>query len=162
MEAIEALLTSLRSYEGAVVIVTHSELLLKELATRLVIFRGDVPEVFEHDYQYFLQKIGWDDDGTDGPSKASEKPKKEEPKREPPKDLAKILRPLERKVTELEEKIVKLEKELKTTQEKLVSTHDPKEIAALSNTFKNTQDSIDRNFTELERVSAELDEKRKG
>jgi ATP-binding cassette subfamily F protein 3 len=162
VESIEALLHSLRNYDGAVVVVTHSELLLKDLATRLVIFRGEVPEVFEHDYQYFLQKIGWDDDGTEAPSKARVEAKREEPKKEPPKDLAKVLRPLERKVTELEEKIVKLEAELKATQEKLVSTQDAKEISALSNKFKDTQDAIERNFTELERVSMELEEKRKG
>lgn len=96
------------------------------------------------------------------PSKARVEAKREEPKKEPPKDLAKVLRPLERKVTELEEKIVKLEKELKTTQDKLVSIQDPKEIAALSNAFKNTQDSIDRYFNELEKASAELEEKRRG
>jgi hypothetical protein len=57
---------------------------------------------------------------------------------------------------------VKLEAELKATQEKLVSTQDAKEISALSNKFKDTQDAIERNFTELERVSMELEEKRKG
>ncbi|MCB0360249.1 MAG: ABC-F family ATP-binding cassette domain-containing protein, partial [Bdellovibrionales bacterium] len=54
MQSIEALVESLREYEGTLIIVTHSELILKKLAARLILFQGDFPEVFNHDYQYFL------------------------------------------------------------------------------------------------------------
>jgi ATP-binding cassette, subfamily F, member 3 len=62
MQSIEALIESLKTYEGAVVIVTHSELILSELTTRLVVFQGDTPNFFPHDYSYFLDKHGWGDD----------------------------------------------------------------------------------------------------
>ena len=60
--SIEALIDSLRNYKGAVVIVTHSELILKELATRLVVFRGDAPEIIEGGYDDFLERGGWGDE----------------------------------------------------------------------------------------------------
>lgn len=59
MESIEALIESLKSYDGAIAIVTHSELILRELITRLVIFQGDAPALFNHDYEYFLEREGW-------------------------------------------------------------------------------------------------------
>jgi len=62
MESIEGLMKTLEEYTGAVVIVTHSELILKRLAKRLIIFEGNNPEVFEYDYDYFLAKRGWSDE----------------------------------------------------------------------------------------------------
>ena len=61
MESIEALVESLKDYPGAVMIVTHSEMILRELATSLIYFKGDKPEFFPHDYKYFLDKVGWEE-----------------------------------------------------------------------------------------------------
>jgi ATP-binding cassette subfamily F protein 3 len=61
MESIEALVSSLKTYSGALLIVTHSEMILRELATSLIVFKGDKPEFFPHDYNYFLSKVGWEE-----------------------------------------------------------------------------------------------------
>src|SRR5262249_32544215 len=62
MESIEALIESLKTYHGAVIIVTHSELILGELAQRLIVFQGATPHLFNHEYAYFLEREGWSEE----------------------------------------------------------------------------------------------------
>lgn len=60
VESIETLMEELDTYPGALVIVTHSELILKSLAENLIIFHRDGPEYFHGGYEEFLEKIGWE------------------------------------------------------------------------------------------------------
>ena len=62
MDSIEALVDAIDSYEGAVVMVTHSEMMLEVLATRLIYFQGGGVGVFDGTYPEFLERIGWDDE----------------------------------------------------------------------------------------------------
>lgn len=61
VESIESLVDELDSYPGALVIVTHSELLLRVLAKNLIIFHKGGAEYFHGGYEDFLEKIGWED-----------------------------------------------------------------------------------------------------
>ena len=69
IESVEALIEALDEYDGSVVIVTHDEAILRHVAKRLIVFQGDNPFVFEGDYDYFLERIGWEDEGGATPSK---------------------------------------------------------------------------------------------
>lgn len=60
VESIESLIEELDTYPGALVIVTHSELLLKTLAQNLIIFHRGKAEYFHGGYDEFLEKIGWE------------------------------------------------------------------------------------------------------
>ena len=60
VESIEILIEELNNYAGALVIVTHSELILKTLAKNLIIFHRDRAEYFHGGYQDFLEKVGWE------------------------------------------------------------------------------------------------------
>ncbi|VAX25565.1 Bis-ABC ATPase YheS [hydrothermal vent metagenome] len=60
VESIESLTEELDAYQGALVIVTHSELLLRSLAENLVIFHRGGAEYFHGGYDDFLEKIGWE------------------------------------------------------------------------------------------------------
>ena len=60
VESIESLIEELNNYAGALVIVTHSELILKTLAKNLIIFHRDRAEYFHGGYQDFLEKVGWE------------------------------------------------------------------------------------------------------
>ncbi|MDP2599345.1 MAG: ABC-F family ATP-binding cassette domain-containing protein [Deltaproteobacteria bacterium] len=62
MQSIEALIEAIEDFEGAVVIVTHSEMILRALATRLVLFQHGNAEVFNGGYDDFLKKIGWEEE----------------------------------------------------------------------------------------------------
>ena len=60
VESIEALIEELNDYAGALVIVTHSELILKTLAQNLIIFHQGRAEYFHGGYEDFLEKVGWE------------------------------------------------------------------------------------------------------
>ncbi len=60
VESIEILIEELNDYEGALVIVTHSELILKTLTRNLIIFHRNRAEYFHGGYEDFLEKVGWD------------------------------------------------------------------------------------------------------
>jgi ATP-binding cassette subfamily F protein 3 len=60
VESIESLIEELDSYPGALVIVTHSELLLRSLADNLIIFHRGGAEYFHGGYDDFIEKVGWE------------------------------------------------------------------------------------------------------
>ena len=60
VESIECLIEELNDYVGALIIVTHSELILKTLAKNLIIFHQGRAEFFHGGYEDFLEKVGWE------------------------------------------------------------------------------------------------------
>jgi len=62
MESIDSLVEAIDAFGGAVVIVTHSEMILRAVAERLVIFDDESVSVFEGTYQDFLDRVGWKDE----------------------------------------------------------------------------------------------------
>ena len=60
MDSIEALVDALDRYEGAVVIVTHSEMILRRVAKKCVYFQGGAARIYPGTYDEFLERIGWD------------------------------------------------------------------------------------------------------
>lgn len=62
MQSIEALIESIGDFPGAVVVVTHSEEILRRVATKLIVFHQDKAEFFLGGYEDFLEKIGWEDE----------------------------------------------------------------------------------------------------
>ena len=76
MESIEALTEQMYEYQGAVVIVTHSEMILRDLATKLIVFNEGGARMFLGSYDDFLEKIGWSDE----PKPKAKAGKSDEPK----------------------------------------------------------------------------------
>ncbi len=110
MESIEALIDALEEFNGAVVIVTHSELILRRLnLTKLIICEDQKQTVFLGNYDEFLEKLGWEHESGSTPPK---KPQ-EQPKQAP---AAKNLKPLEKEIRTCEEKIIALEAEQEADQ----------------------------------------------
>jgi ATP-binding cassette subfamily F protein 3 len=61
MESCESLLEAIKTFEGAVIMVTHDESFLREVANKLIIFDDNKVFVFEDSYEYFLKRVGWKD-----------------------------------------------------------------------------------------------------
>lgn len=65
MESIEALIDAIEDFEGAVVMVTHSELILKRMQlNKIIICHEGEQELYLGTYEEFLADHDWDDDGT--------------------------------------------------------------------------------------------------
>lgn len=61
MESCESLMEAIKSFEGAVVMVTHDEYFLQEIANKLIIFDDNRTFTFEDSYEFFLKRVGWKD-----------------------------------------------------------------------------------------------------
>ncbi len=156
LESVEALKDALVEYEGALALVTHDEMLLREICTRLIIFQGDKPFVLEGGYDYFLEKIGWEDEGgvvqkpTASKSKAADSGKAK----------AKKERTLEKTIERTEAKIVGLEKEEKDLKNKLAEASKlgrGADIQTFSLKAHEVSLEIEKAFEELSNASKELE-----
>ncbi|MBI5665867.1 MAG: ABC-F family ATP-binding cassette domain-containing protein [Nitrospirae bacterium] len=74
MESNDSLVEALDDFNGSVIIVTHSEMMLHALATRLIVFDDDKVTLFEGTYQDFLDRVGWKSENDAGMSRVK-KPK---------------------------------------------------------------------------------------
>lgn len=62
MESCESLMQAIKEFSGAVVMVTHDEYFLREIANKLIVFDDGKVSVFEGGYDDFLRKVGWKDE----------------------------------------------------------------------------------------------------
>ncbi len=62
MESCDALLKAIKDFEGSVLMVTHDEHFLKEVANKLIVFDDDKVSLFDGTYDDFLSKVGWSDE----------------------------------------------------------------------------------------------------
>ena len=118
VESIEALIDALEDFEGALIIVTHSELMLRRLAlNKIILCEEKGQKLFLGTYDEFLEKLGWEEEKNSAPKKTTIDSRKEK---------ASVLRPLERKIEACEKKIIALEeleqKNLKRLEEGETST----------------------------------------
>jgi len=170
MESIDSLIEAIEAFDGAVVIVTHSELILEAVATKLVVYDNDAVSVFEGTYLDFLERVGWSDEG--GVRVKAEK-KKEAVKSVNRKDAkklrstiitdkSKILGPLKTRIKALEEEITLLEQGVeRETQELLEASVKGKalSIKQLTTSIRDAKARIETLFAELETVTNEHDTK---
>lgn len=158
MESIESLLQSLKNYGGAVVLVTHSELLLKELTSKLIVFQGDAPKVMLHGYDYFLEAEGWEEEIDASKSGSLQKPSSSGSKKSPQQIAFRNLRSVERKISATEDRISRLELELRATEaalEKATVEQKIDEIGDIAVRLGEISQSIEENFEELSRLTQE-------
>jgi len=163
MESIEALIESLKDYEGGVIFVTHSELILRELATRLIVFQGDTPYLFDHDYSYFLEKVGWGDSEEMTSSSTSKSKVKNEKNNninavESQHDKEKIRAKNLKKIAALEENIYKMEASLVKVEEDLALAYqyfDEDKVRELTDSMERLQKNIEEGMSNLDRLSKE-------
>jgi len=171
MQSCDALLAALDNFEGAVIMVTHNEMFLHALAERLIVFQNDGVTLFEGGYQDFLDRCGWVDD--DMPIPGPEKAPKEE-SRLSKKDLrrvrseimnerARLLKPIEVRMTQIEARIMVLEKEnaaIMANIEQATNVQDGKSISRLSHELDLREQEIDVLFDELERLHTSIEDHR--
>lgn len=174
MESCDSLMAAVDNFDGTVVMVTHNEMFLHAVATRLVVFRNGGVQLFEGSYSEFLEKVGWDDDpeGVVFETPAMDTggappPKKGGGKKENRKLRSAIISrrnketaPLRKKMEAAEEAIDASEKEIIRINDALLEvtqTGDGAAITALAKELHHHNTVIDDGFEVLETLSEELD-----
>ncbi len=163
MESIEALTEAIQNFEGAVMIVTHSEEMLRRVCDRLIIFAKDGAKYFNGGYDDFLSKIGWEEDELEVKEKSAPKSNNKESKKlkaELTRERNKLTSPLKKRVEKLEDSIMKLEEELSVHHEELIvasNSGDSATLIELSKTVSLVESKVEELFEELEEVQGELD-----
>jgi ATP-binding cassette subfamily F protein 3 len=173
MESTDALLAALDSFEGAIVMVTHNEMLLHALAQRLVVFRNGGMEIFEGGYGWFLRKGGWADEEDAapvrkdaGPAPEVSRPGRKELRRrrgEIINERSRVIGPIEKRMSLVESEIERLEKELGGLQgalELASLAKDGRKVVEVSGRILECEKAIDAFFSELDSLHRQREDHR--
>lgn len=168
VESVMALTDALEVFEGAVIIVTHSEEMLRRSANRLIVFQGDRPFVFEGGYDEFLERVGWEEEDSSPkksskdeskPSSGSARDLKRE-KAELLQERSRVLSPLKEEVAKLEKRIEQLESSVTQCQEtlaKLSSRSDGVGIAQAAQELAGHKAELEKRVQSWETASGEVE-----
>jgi ATP-binding cassette, subfamily F, member 3 len=143
LESIEGLMEALESYEGAIVLVTHSEWMLERMnPDLLIVFDENRQKVFLGNYEEFLEKEGWQEPSL----------KKAKPKQAPVKNKEPSTSSLEKEIERMEASIETLETKNKQLETKLALVYEEptaKEIAALHQEIEKLYQNLEKKYQEL-------------
>jgi ATP-binding cassette subfamily F protein 3 len=148
MESIDALIESLQDFPGALLIVTHNERILRALVTKLIVFHRGRVDVFDSDYDEFLEKIGWEDEA--GGNGAQKKPTSRNDYNEK-KERERAQRREKARIEKLEAQILKSETALQKYNEQLVieaNRNNLAKITDLSNKISRVKQEIEDLYRE--------------
>jgi len=163
MDSIEALTKAIENYDGSVIVVTHSEELLRRVCDRLIIFTRNGAEYFDGGYDLFLEKMGWEEEEED---RVKQKPKSsfkdnKKAKADLIRDKNKLTSPIKKKIEKLEASIIKSEETLASHQKKLLEAStkgDTFKIIEFSKLVSLEQKEVEKMFELLEILQSEFDE----
>ncbi|MBE0513989.1 ATP-binding cassette domain-containing protein [Sulfurimonas sp.] len=164
MDSIEALTVAIQNFKGSVIVVTHSEELLRRTCDRLIIFTKNGAEYFDGGYDLFLEKMGWEEEENE--EKGKQKPKtnfknSKKAKADLIRDKNKLISPMRKKIDKLEASIIKSEETLASHQKKLLdasSKGDSFKIIEFSKLVSLEQKEVEKMFELLEILQNEFDE----
>lgn len=162
MESIESLTDEIGNFPGAVVIVTHSEIMLRNLATKLVIFHNGNAEFFNGTYDDFLEKIGWESEETKPvtvKAKLSEKEIKQR-RAEISVERGRLTKPLKEEIEKLEAEITKNEdllNRINAELEKASMSMDSAKITDYTHAVGKLNMMIDELFEKLSNANENLE-----
>lgn len=163
MESIAALTNAIKNFDGAVIIVTHSEELLRRVCDRLIIFAKEGAEYFDGGYDLFLEKIGWDDEEQEEKVKTPPKSNTKENKKlraELVRERNKLTAPLKKEVEKLEALIMQTEEQLEVHHQELIEASNAGDSATLMELSKLVSDEeakVEESFEALEEAQTKLD-----
>lgn len=169
MESIEALMTAIDLFPGSVVIVTHSEMILKELPlTKVVVCKKNHQQLVIGDYEDFMQRGGFESEEGSGSGKNREgveltRQEVRLKNQEILQERGRAIAPLQKKMVAVERKIEELEMKLHKESDLLIEASEAEQgalIALYSKNISRYHREIEEFFSELEQLSQQLEEKK--
>lgn len=164
MESIEALIDAIEEFEGAVILVTHSELILKRMALdKIVICHQKQQHFFLGTYEEFLEKDGWHDEQEEGKAKKKKIVEYKETKlkrTEIISNRSKAVKPLDQEMNRKEKLITQLEMEQQKAHIDLLEISkagEGQKIQELSKSIANRQKTLDELYQQLEELTLKRD-----
>jgi len=172
MESVGSLVEAIGEFDGAVVIVTHNEMILHAIAERLVVFDDGRVTLFEGTYQDFLDKVGWKDEASIDGAAEKRQGQKDALKRKDIRKLraeiitnkSKVLTPIQKRMSELEQTIMELERKVENDTDLMQeATLEGRagEIHRLSKEIYEAQKKIGPLFNELVILTNEFERRNK-
>lgn len=171
IETCEALAQAINRFKGAVILVTHNEMLLNAVSNRLVIFDRNKISVYEGTYNEFLESIGWESDEEWIKSKdnnSSKKSSKTDIKKMDRRRRAEIIQekssvitPVKNEINYLENEISKLDKTVSENNKIIIEsskTNDFSKVITASNENDKLKKVIDDYYEKLEPLLEQFDE----
>jgi ATP-binding cassette subfamily F protein 3 len=162
VESIEALIDALEDFAGAVVIVTHSELILKRLAlNQLIVCHQGRQELFSGHYEDFLEKVGWEEESQlTKPKVASDQERKRKHEelmvvKARIKSLDNELRKVEKAINEMEQ-MQNAEQFLLNEATQLGQTQKIQELVKSSNLREQEIETLYQSYVKIEDELAKL------
>jgi ATP-binding cassette subfamily F protein 3 len=164
MESVDSMIEALDAYEGAVIIVTHSEMILKSLVNRLIVFDDNRVTLFEGTYEDFLSRVGWKSEetavrpqeDTRERTRSGDRKETRRLKAELINERSRALGTLRNRIREVEEEIIRLEHGIEQDTAGLVRASekgDWQASSSLSKAIHDAKEEIERLFKELEELT---------
>ena len=171
MESIEILKEEINNYEGACIVVTHSEGFLRDVVNKLIIFREGGAEFFEGGYDDFLRRVGWESEDetlidefepiVDKGPKISRKEYKQR-RQELIQERSRTLGPLKKEMEKIEEEIFQGEEEIDALNGEMLKASeaaDGKLITDISQKVGKIQIGLADKYDRLDQLHSEYDPK---
>lgn len=164
MESVEALTNALEAFEGSVILVTHSEQLLRQISMdKLIICHSDRQQLFLGNYDEFLEKQGWEEEADIKPKPKSSMKDQKRLSAEHVQARSKVLRPLQEQMEIIEKQIAQQEKEYAQESQRLIQVSElgqSGEIQKLSKALAERKNRVDALFLKWEAISHTYEQKK--
>lgn len=168
MESNDSLVEAIDAFNGSVIVVTHSEMMLHALATRLIVFDDGKVTLFEGPYQDFLDRVGWKSENESGAPRARKNSRnnsvnKKQLRRERAELLnkkSKTMGGLQKSIDEAEKEVLKLEEKIEQENQEIREAYlkgEGEAIKILTKKFHESKARLDAIFAKLDLLRSEIE-----
>ncbi len=170
MESNDSLVEAVDAFNGSVIVVTHSEMMLHALATRLIVFDDGKVTLFEGTYQDFLDRVGWKSENESGAPRARKNSRnnavnKKQLRRERAElqnKKSKTMGGLQKSIDEAEKEVVRLEEKIERENQEIREAalkNEGEVIIILTNKILESKSRLDSLFAKLDLLRTEIEDR---
>ncbi len=164
MQSADSLLEALVAFNGAVVVATHNEMLLRGLVNKLIVFDSGNITVYNGCYDDFLAEIGWNDENEKAVKQQIKTVNNKKDNRKARADIiaqkSKELKPVSAKMNKIESEIEQKESllaQVSSDFEKATMESNAALIRSLGVQMSQLEKEIEQLYEELDTVSTQYD-----